>query len=141
MRDHGFDAFCHEVRLCSGRAYCIPLRIIGHNPYLTGTESIRIRDISSRIERGFFIISDISHGSIHQALEERIDKIKHLRYTSEILFKKNTGAFEQTLHPVFFIQFKSVLLADEQIRSGIAEAVNALFDVSDHKQIVAVFSA
>ena len=68
----------------------------------------------------------------HQLPEHKIHRVGHGRAGTKILVEHNTGRVAAVL-PVIFGEVGAPLQKDAGHR--LAEAVNALFDVADHKQI------
>ena len=78
-------------------------------------------------------VADISKISRHNAIKHIVDRIEDFLSASEILVKLNF--FIASLPAL--IRLIGIIFLEKQFRSRKAKAVNALLDVSNHKDIVA----
>ena len=87
------------------------------------------------------IILNITDIAVHDLAEHLVDRVDYLPAAPEILLKidpvslRFLTAFRRFLPHFIGIRDKRVAFADEQFRSRLAETVNALLYIADHKHV------
>ena len=77
------------------------------------------------------VIEDVPDFLIHEVTENTIGRIKNLRLTTEVLFKKNQLTY-------IWIFKEELELAVKNLRVCLTETIDGLLDISHHESIVAV---
>ena len=78
-------------------------------------------------------VVEVAGFSAHELAEEEVDSVQNPRAAPEILAENNFG---RILIPVSVIERISILPFQKKFRACLAESVDGLLDVADHKQIV-----
>ena len=87
--------------------------------------------IATRYQHVSLVIEDVSDFLIHEVTENTIGRIKNLRLTTEVLFKKNQLTY-------IWIFKEELELAVKNLRVCLTETIDGLLDISHHESIVAV---
>ena len=87
--------------------------------------------LATRYQHVSLVIEDVSDFLIHEVTENTIGRIKNLRLTTEVLFKKNQLTY-------IWIFKEELELAVKNLRVCLTETIDGLLDISHHESIVAV---
>ena len=87
--------------------------------------------LATRYQHVSLVIEDVSDFLIHEVTENTIGRIKNLRLTTEVLFKKNQLTY-------IWIFKEELELAIKNLRIRLTETIDGLLDISHHESIVAV---
>ena len=87
--------------------------------------------IATRYQHVSLVIEDVSDFLIHEVTENTIGRIKNLRLTTEVLFKKNQLTY-------IWIFKEELELAVKNLRVCLTETIDGLLDISHHESVVAI---
>ena len=87
--------------------------------------------LATRYQHVSLVIEDVSDFLIHEVTENTIGRIKNLRLTTEVLFKKNQLTY-------IWIFKEELELAVKNLRVCLTETIDGLLDISHHESVVAV---
>ena len=108
--------------------------LLRHHDKFRGTPRLGI--IRAAHQRLCFIVADFTDPLGHQLTEHMVDDVHNLLRTPEIPVQVDAGVLRQLRAVIGRALLHGVI---KVLRVCVAEAVNALLAVTDHKQIVAVF--
>ena len=87
--------------------------------------------LATRYQHVSLVIEDVSDFLIHEVTENTIGRIKNLRLTTEVLFKKNQLTY-------IWIFKEELELAVKNLRVCLTETIDGLLDISHHESVVAI---